>query len=145
MAARTPQTLANHTRFDPGYHFFVAPVSLITVVWMIVRLVQYPDVNRAALVVLAIAGLVAVFKFRRYALKAQDRIIRLEERLRYALLLPAPLLERARDLRESQMIALRFASDAELPLLVEQALAQNMKNSEIKKAVRQWRPDYFRI
>jgi hypothetical protein len=145
MANNVPQTAANHTRFDPAFHFFVAPVSAVTVVWMIVKLVQHFDIDHVALLVLAIAGFVAVFKIRRYALKAQDRIIRLEERLRLAALLHGTLQSRIGELKENQLIALRFASDAELPALVEQALAQHWKSGEIKKAIRTWRPDYFRI
>ncbi|MGH9663814.1 MAG: DUF6526 family protein, partial [Bryobacteraceae bacterium] len=97
------------------------------------------------LVVLTIAGVVAVFKIRLYALRAQDRIIRLEERLRLAKLLPEALRDRAGELTESQLVALRFASDEEVAALVEQTLANQWKNAEIKKAIRMWRPDYFRI
>ena len=145
MAKKTPQTLANHARFDPPFHFFLGPVSLITLIWMIVKLVQHPDVNHVALVVLTIAGVVAVFKIRLYALRAQDRIIRLEERLRLAKLLPEALRDRAAELTESQLVALRFASDEEVGALVEQTLANQWKRAEIKKAIRVWRPDYFRI
>jgi hypothetical protein len=96
-------------------------------------------------VILAIAGAVAVFKIRTYALKAQDRVIRLEERMRLAQLVPAPLRGRVGELTEPQLIALRFACDAEIPALVEKTLAGNMRQRDIKQAIVTWRPDYFRI
>ena len=97
-----------------------------------------PDVPTLALVVVA-------FKARIYALKAQDRVIRLEERLRLAALLPEPLRGRIPQLTASQLIALRFACDAEVPGLVEKTLAGNLPRAEIKKAIVTWRPDYFRV
>ena len=79
------------------------------------------------------------------ALKVQDRVIRLEERLRLAELLPDRTRPRIGELTESQLVALRFASDGESPALVEKALATGMKSKEIKKAIQNWRPDYFRV
>jgi len=87
----------------------------------------------------------AVLKIRLYATKNQDRIIRLEERLRLATLLPDALRPRIGELTESQLVALRFASDAELPVLVEKTLAGKLSNKEIKTSIASWRPDYFRI
>ncbi len=145
MAEKTSQTLANHVRLDPLFHLFLGPVSMITFIWMIVKLVRYPDLDHAALVVLALAGVVAVFKIRLYALKVQDRVIRLEERLRMTALLPEALHNRVSELTESQIVALRFASDTELSGLVESTLANNWKSGDIKKAIQVWRPDYFRV
>jgi hypothetical protein len=88
---------------------------------------------------------IIVFKVRLYALKVQDRLIRLEERLRLMQVLPEPLRARIGELREGQLVALRFASDAELPGLVEKTLAGNWKNAGIKKAIQNWRPDHFRV
>ena len=82
------QTLANHTRFDPPFHFFVLPVFAITWVSCVVALVRHPGLHSAWLVVLITAACIAVVKIRANALKVQDRVIRLEERLRLALLLP---------------------------------------------------------
>ena len=146
MAEHTAQDYANHTRLDPPIHFFVFPVVAISFLLMIWSLIQGP-VNFASIwaIVVGVAAIVAVLKIRLYALKNQDRIIRLEERLRLATVLPEPLRARIGELTESQLVALRFASDAELPSLVEKTLAGKLPNAEIKKAITAWRPDYFRI
>ena len=96
-------------------------------------------------VVMAIVAFVAVGKARSHSLKAQDRIIRLEERLRYQALLPAGELAASQGLTLKQVIALRFASDAELPHLVHRALAETMTPKQIKESVTVWRPDYDRV
>ncbi len=145
MAEKMPQSFANHTRLDPPFHFFVLPVFAITVIIAIVHLVMHPSLHAAWLVVLSIAAATAVLKIRIYALKVQDRIIRLEERLRMAILLDKPLRARIVELTESQLVGLRFASDAELPALTARALSENLSRADIKKAITQWRPDYWRV
>ena len=95
-------------------------------------------------VVAAIWAVVVTFKIRLYALKVQDRIIRLEERLRMHELFSEPLKSRIGEFTESQLIALRFASDAELPALAEKAL-QGLDQKQIKASIKTWRPDYFRV
>jgi hypothetical protein len=145
MAEKVPQSLANHARFDPPYHFFVAPVFAITVIVAVVHLVKHPCFNSAWLVVFAVAAITALFKIRLYALKVQDRVIRLEERLRLAILVDKPLRARITELSEAQLVGLRFASDAELPALAARAVAEKLSQKGIKKAVTQWRPDYWRI
>ena len=139
------QNFKNHARLDPAFHFFLLPVAGINVLASLWHLWQYPGLSAGWLVILAIAGAVAVVKIRTYPLKAQDRVIRLEERLRLAQLLPAAQRSRIPELTEQQLIALRFAPDAELPALVEKALAANMPAKEIKQAIVNWRADYFRV
>ena len=145
MAEKVPQSLSNHTRFDPPFHFFVLPVFAITVIVAVVHAVRYPSLHAVWLVVFILAATVAVVKARTYALKVQDRIIRLEERLRLAILLDKSLRAHMTELSESQLVGLRFASDAELPALAARALSENLSRAEIKKAVTQWRPDYWRV
>ena len=96
-------------------------------------------------VVIAAALLVLNVKVRVYALKVQDRVIRLEERLRLSKLVADPLRSKVNDLTTSQLIALRFASDAEVPPLVEHVIAKQMPAKDIKKAIQVWRPDYSRV
>ena len=145
MADRKPQTYSNHMRFDPVFHFVLIPILLITVIATIVHLVMYPFFWSAWLVVLSVALLLIAERARSYALKAQDRVIRLEERLRLATLLPEPLRARIWDLQERQLIGLRFASDAEVPGLVERTLNENLTQKQIKQAIQNWRPDHFRV
>ena len=145
MAEKVPQTFANHTRLDPPFHFFIVPVAAINVVVVTWNLIQNFSYGQAWLLVLSIAGVVAVLKFRLYALKVQDRVIRLEERLRLGQLLPDKLRGRIPELDGAQLIALRFACDEEVPRLCEKALAGKMSRKDIKKAIVTWRPDYNRV
>src|SRR5438552_14765044 len=100
MAEKTPQTYANHTRLDPPFHFFVVPVFGITVLLAIWNLVWNFSFAAFWTLVVAMAAVVLAFKTRLYALRTQDRVIRLEERLRLAILLPAPLLAKLPQLTE---------------------------------------------
>ena len=144
-----PQSYAHHTRWDPLFHFFVIPVFVLAVLFAIVMHLfvhLHPHPLHGVLVtVFSIAVLIAIFKIRLYALKVQDRVIRLEERLRLATLLPEPLRSRIPELSESQLIALRFASDGELPGLVQETLAKKLSSGDIKKSIRSWRPDDWRV
>jgi uncharacterized protein DUF6526 len=145
MADLVSQNFSNHTRYDPPFHFFVLPVLVITLIATIVQLIRWPSLNSAWIVVFMVAAVVALFKIRLYALKVQDRVIRLEERLRLATLLDESLRPRIGEFTESQLAGLRFASDAELPALAARALSEKLSRDEIKKAVQQWRPDYWRV
>jgi hypothetical protein len=145
MAEKVPQSLSNHVRYDPPFHFFILPVFAITVIVAVVDTFRDPGWGTAWLVVVAVAATTAVLKARAYALKVQDRVIRLEERLRLAILLDRPLRAHITELSESQLVGLRFASDAELPALTARALSEKLSRNEIKKAVTQWRPDYWRV
>jgi uncharacterized membrane protein YdbT with pleckstrin-like domain len=145
MAEKTAQNYSNHTRLDPPFHFFVLPVFAVTLIATIVNLVRRPGLLSAWLVVLALAALLAILKVRSYATRVQDRVIRLEERLRLTSLLSEPVRARIPELSETQLIALRFASDAEIPALVGRCLADKLSRDDIKKAVSQWRADYWRV
>ncbi len=145
MSETKPQTYANHARFDPWYHFFLAPIALIILIASIVHLVRHPHPWGVLHVVLAFALFILLFKVRTYSLKVQDRVIRLEERLRLATLLPEPLHSRIGELDVRHLIALRFASDAEIPALVGRALNEKLTEKQIKQAIQVWRPDYFRV
>jgi hypothetical protein len=145
MADKKPQTFANHTRWDPLFHFFALPVFLLLAIGGMVHFIWRPGLHSALMFVVAVALAVVVVKVRNYALRVQDRVIRLEERLRLASLLPEPLRSRIPELTEAQLIGLRFASDAELPKLAERALTEKLSKADIKKAIHTWRPDYWRV
>jgi Family of unknown function (DUF6526) len=145
MAEKKIQSLANHTRFDPLFHAIVVPVFGLSVIAATIHFLYRPSAHSAAFFVLSVAALIAIFKIRLYPLKVQDRVIRLEERMRLSMLLPEPLRIRIPELTESQLIALRFASDAELPDLAGRALNEKLSKADIKKAIRVWRPDYWRV
>ncbi len=145
MAEKKPQTLANHGRLDPLFHIVALPVFGLTAIAATIHFLWRPSAHSAAFFVLSVAALIAIFKIRLYPLKVQDRVIRLEERMRLSMLLPEPLRTRIPELTEGQLIALRFASDAELPDLVGRALNEKLSRADIKKAIKVWRPDYWRV
>jgi hypothetical protein len=139
------QSFKNHTKFDPPFHFFLAPVGLILLILSIVEAVNHPGRMAYIHVAVLVWLVVLVFKTRIYALKNQDRLIRLEERLRLQSVLPAAMQPRIGELTVDQLIGLRFASDAELPGLVEKTLAGNWKRKQVKEAIQNWRADNWRI
>lgn len=140
------QNYQNHVRWYPLVHFFLTPILLFNFVWQIVRLYQEPNWDRAENLLLAIGLIALSLAARLQALKAQDRVIRLEELLRYKEILPPDLYEQTKNLRTGQIIALRFASDEELTELVRKTLSGELKSSkEIKLAVKKWRGDYLRV
>ena len=142
----TPQSYANHTRRQPIFHFVLQPLLLINLIWSGYWLLREPSGLHAQMVLIAVALELIAFLARINPLAAQDRVIRLEEQLRYQRVLPADLLQAAERLTPRQMIALRFASDAELADLVRRTLAgQFASPKEIKQAVRTWRADHLRV
>jgi hypothetical protein len=152
MAETKPQTLSNHTRWDPLFHFFVIPVFVLGLLLSLVHFFAHitegdrrDHIHAFLLTLLALAFLILAFKVRLYALKVQDRVIRLEEQLRLMQLLPEPLRSRIPGLTEGQLCGLRFASDAEVPKLVERVLNEELSRADIKKSIRTWRPDYWRV
>jgi hypothetical protein len=146
VAQDQSQSYANHARFHPPFHFFLAPGAIVLLILTIVNAVRnYPRLDAWILLLFAVLFFMAVFLLRANALRVQDRLIRLEERLRLRALAPAELQPRIGDLTEAQLIALRFASDQELSALAARALAGNMKGKEIKEAIVAWRADTFRV
>jgi hypothetical protein len=140
-----PQTLGNHAKFDPPFHFFLLPVLFINVIVIGIQLFRYPGLLGFWLLIMSLALVVIAGRMRSYATHLQDRIIRLEERLRLVSILEEPLRSRIGELTDAQFIGLRFASDAELPGLVQRAIDEKLSRSDIKKAVQNWRSDYSRI
>jgi hypothetical protein len=145
MADGAPQNYSNYKRRDPLFHFFILPVFAVTLLATIYHLVRRPGLHSGWLVLVVVAAMVAIFKLRMYPLKVQDRVIRLEERLRLATLLDASLRPRIAEFTESQLVALRFASEAELPALAARVLNEKLPAAEIKKAIQHWRADNWRV
>jgi len=144
--AETIQTYGNHTRWHPPFHFFLVPLFLLNIIFALVQFVRFRDLDHAAWFALATGLFVLNGLSRINALRVQDRVIRLEEQLRYQQLLPPALAQRTAGLPTSQVVAMRFASDQELPELVGQVLDGRLtKGNEIKRAIRQWRPDTLRV
>jgi hypothetical protein len=144
--AEQSQSYASHRRFIPMWHFFALPVLLINVGVAAVQFSRDPRPITAWGVVVAIALAIAIFVSRTMPLRAQDRIIRFEERNRLERLLPADLRGRIDELKPSQLVALRFAPDDEVPDLTRRALAGELKNqADIKRAIRNWRADHLRV
>lgn len=146
MAA--PQSFSNHARTDSPMHLFVFPAviaNLGVAVYIAIRFRhEHPWLGHWSIIV-ALALLVLAFKCRINDLKLQDRLIRLEERLRLEALLPPDQRQHINDLTLKQFVALRFASDAELPALFHKTLTQNLEPKAIKQAITNWRPDNHRV
>lgn len=138
------QNFENHARFYAPFHFFVAPVLLLNVVWSIVRMIRNVSFEAGVSLLVALALLGLAFTARIMALTVQDRVIRLEMRLRMQDLLPPELRARIAEFTVDQLIALRFASDGELPRLAQQVLDQKLRRKAIKKLIRDWQPDLIR-
>lgn len=140
-----PQSYANHRRFDPWYHYVAFPVFIAAFVMACVLVARHGDLASAWALVVSIGLLLLFLRVRIYALRVQDRVIRLEETLRMKALLPEAWHGRLRELRPDQFVGLRFASDEELPALVEVALEEKLGSEALKKRIRIWRADTFRV
>jgi hypothetical protein len=140
------QSFANHTKYFPLFHFFVMPVLIANFGLAIYRL-KGSGYSFAGFfsILLALALILGFLSARRFALSVQDRVIRLEERLRYQRLLPADLQTRIDEFNVAQLVSLRFACDAELPALARKVLDDKMQERKaIKQLVKTWKPDYLR-
>jgi hypothetical protein len=147
MPTQTPANGRQGAAFDKFSLCVLMPLAFLQI--LAVSFLPLPAEHarslRAIVTLIAITFLLTVFKMRRYTVCLQDRVIRLEERLRYAALLTPADLARAQALTTRQIIALRFASDAELPALLHRTLAENLEPSQIKESIEHWRPDHARV
>jgi hypothetical protein len=128
------------------WHFFAIPVLVINVFVVAINFVKDPRLINGWAVIVAIALTVGIFLSRSMPLRAQDRIIRLEERGRLERVLPSDLRGRVGELTETQLIAIRFAADDEVPELTRRTLNGELKSQgDIKRAIRNWRADHLRV
>jgi hypothetical protein len=143
----TPQqSFANHTRWHRPFHFFIMPVLLVNFIWSVVDIFMTQTWNSGRWAVVSLVLLMLAYYVRIYPLRVQDRLIRLEETLRCQRLMAPALAQQVSALRPSQMVALRFASDEELEQLVNAVLAGRFaKPVDIKRAIKSWRADNFRV
>jgi Family of unknown function (DUF6526) len=146
MADQKPQNLQNHTRTVAPFHMFVLPVLLLNAGWTIYHVVKAGISFESLLGVLVAFALLTLALFARvFALTVQDRIIRLEMRMRMAEVLPVDLRPRIPEFTVGQLVSLRFASDAELPALSRKVLDEKMNDRKaIKRLVKDWQGDYLR-
>ena len=140
------QTYSSHTRWHPIFHFFAVPIFAINIIVKVVQAVRAPSLASAWEVIIAIVLLITLVLARSYALTVQNRVIRLEERLRLQRCLPEALRGRIDELRTSHLIALRFCADDELPELTRAVLSGEVHDRKaIKRRIRNWRPDWLRV
>jgi len=145
MSKASPQNFKNHARFDPPFHAVLFAVLFANLVIAVVYLVRHPHFFTAWLVMLSIMVFIPVLRIRMYPLKVQDRVIRLEERLRLQALAPAEWRTQIYRLSEDQLIGLRFAGDDEVVELAKHALEENLNRKQIKERIKEWRPDEWRV
>jgi hypothetical protein len=146
------QSFNSHTRYDPAFHLSVLPLLLLNLCLCLYVTVHTWAVSNSLnrlihvwLIVMAIILFVIAGRARSMSLQVQDRVIRLEERLRLGTLLPETDRVRMDELSMRQLVALRFAPDAEIPNLVHKALTQKLDAKAIKQNIINWRPDHDRV
>jgi hypothetical protein len=141
----TEQNYSNHLRWFPLFHFVVTPILLAYTIWAIWTFVRSPGVEGFWAAMFAIGVFLAALASRAMAVRVQDRVIRLEMRLRLATILPDDLRPHILRLTPKQLVGLRFASDAEMPELVRQVVAGTLADQKaIKKAIVKWQADHLR-
>lgn len=145
MSEKKPQNYENHAKFIPVFHYIALPLLLVNFFGALFRVTQEISFYTFNGVGLAISLIVVAVFTRLFALKAQDRVIRLEEQIRMQTFLPDALKAQVGRLTMGQIVALRFASDEELVDLTQDALNQNTSPNALKQAVKNWRPDYDRV
>jgi len=140
-----PQSLKNHAKFVPLFHGFGYPVIVVYAVWQVIRAARGPSWDTVIGALMGIALVVMFLYARLFALTVQDRVIRLEMRLRLRELLPPDLQPRIHELGHGQLVAMRFASDRELPALVKRVLEDRITDRKaIKALVQDWQADHLR-
>jgi hypothetical protein len=146
MASESPQNLQNHAKLVPPFHMFVLPVFLLNAGWTIYHLIKAGISFETVLgVLVGFALLVFALFSRLFALTVQDRVIRLEMRLRLAEVLPVDLRPRIPEFTVGQLVSLRFAPDAELPALARKVLDEKMNDRKaIKQLIKNWQADHLR-
>ncbi|MBZ5587341.1 MAG: DUF6526 family protein [Acidobacteriia bacterium] len=145
MANQQAQSFSNHRRYVPLYHYVLFAILVVNLGWTGVKFARRPSVDAAVALLVSCGLLILFFYARQFALTVQDRLIRLEMRLRLANVLPPELAARGTELSVGQLIALRFASDAELGDLVRTVLERRInERTAIKKMVRDWQADNLR-
>ena len=148
MSKTSQQNLKNHGRIDPQFHFvlfFVLVANLVFAVFNLVHRWRDTPISTAWYLVLSLVVFIPFIKLRTYPLRVQDRVIRLEERLRLQALAPAKWHPQIYRLTEDQLIGLRFAADDEVVELAKQALKHNLNRKQIKERIQNWRADHFRV
>ena len=143
-----PQSYKNHTRYDPLFHFFLLPILFVNLGFAIYATIHSWPFYRHThpwWIVMSVVFLMIAGNSRASALRAQDRVIRLEEQLRLADLLPEDELGLIDALKLRQFIGLRFASDAEVVALAKRAVSENLSEKQIKENVVHWRADHHRV
>jgi Family of unknown function (DUF6526) len=145
MAKEKTQSFENHNRVVPPYHMFAIPIFMINLIWRLVQLRYGITFGSIMNVLLAIAFLIVVLYARLFTLTVQDRVIRLEMRLRLERLLPPDLRSRIPEFTTPQLISLRFAGDEELAALARQVLDERLNDRKaIKRRIKNWQADLLR-
>jgi Family of unknown function (DUF6526) len=144
MSTKTPQSLQHHARLDPWF-LALELIVLINLVVAIVSVARVRNFQHFWVFVLSVALIVLCLRVRQYPLKVQDRVIRLEERLRLQALAPPEWRAQIDGLSEDQLVGLRFAGDDEVAELARQALQENLNRRQIKERIRNWRADDWRV
>lgn len=134
-----------HRILVPGFHFVLAGILVLNFLYRGYLLLTEFNLEHGMSLLLAVAFVLMFWYMRIFPLRAQDRVIRLETQLRLQRLLPEDLQARFGELRRSQVVGLRFASDEELPGLVRQALDQGLSGEDIKKKIEHWQVDAWRF
>ncbi len=146
MPEKIPQTYANHIKSVPLYHFVILPILLGNFFWMLFRTITLFSVDGVINTMVALVLIALCFLIRIFPLGAQDRVIRLEERLRMHSLLVDDLKSRINEFTTSQLVALRFAGDEELSQLARRVIEGDISDQKsIKLAITNWRSDHQRL